>query len=123
METITLNCVLYIITALSRKSYLGSDTERPSGFLVFFSFCKTNYYNVKSDVFMAAALSSGALQFVGTLVDKCHCSGETCFLCPLITRVLCIPEGLKFGIEKSTQNFVATGAISICYSYSHEIPV
>ena len=39
----TNNIKLCIITALSRKSYLGADTERPSGFLFFFSFCKTNY--------------------------------------------------------------------------------
>jgi hypothetical protein len=32
MEPITRNPELYIITALSRKSYLGADTERPTGY-------------------------------------------------------------------------------------------
>lgn len=61
---------------LSSSSSSFSDAQVPS--TLQFLQDKLITHNVRSDVLMAAALSSAALHCVGTLADKCHCSAAAC---------------------------------------------
>jgi len=79
----------------------------------------------RSNVLMAAALSSAALHCVGTLVDECQCFGDTCCLSLWSTRVFCIPHGparlfpstLLSEVKDDAQNVLHTSqSLFICNS-------